>query len=302
VGFTSASADAQAKAEKVFVETVNPASARKWLAALTEEPHVAGTPAEKKLADYVLARFKEFGIERRLVRYDVFLNHPKHVSLKLVSPVEEELKLTEDPYDVDKDSTQDGMFPAFHGYGASGKAEGQVVYVNYGVPADFARLESMGISVEGKIVLARYGAAFRGLKVKEAQDRGALGVLIYSDPRDDGYMAGRCIRMGRCGRRRRSSGDRCSFSRTCRVIRPRRAGRRRRARSAWRASRWRTCRRSRRCRSRTQRQRRSFGGWAVLSCRRSGRAVCRSRITSALAPRASRWTCRWTRGSSRSTT
>ena len=190
VGFASAAADAQAKAEKVFVDTVNPASARKWLAALTEEPHVAGTPAEKKLADYVLARFKEFGIEAELVRYDVFLNHPKHVSLKLVAPVEEELKLTEDPYDVDKDSTQDGMFPAFHGYGASGRAEGQVVYVNYGVPADFARLESMGISVEGRIVLARYGAAFRGLKVKEAQDRGALGVLIYSDPRDDGYMAG----------------------------------------------------------------------------------------------------------------
>jgi N-acetylated-alpha-linked acidic dipeptidase len=190
VGFTAAAADAQAKAEKVFVDTVNPASARKWLAALTEEPHVAGTPAEKKLADYVLARFKEFGIEAELVRYDVFLNHPKHVSLKLVAPVEEALKLTEDPYDVDKDSTQDGMFPAFHGYGASGKAEGQVVYVNYGVPADFARLESMGISVEGKIVIARYGAAFRGLKVKEAQDRGALGVLIYSDPRDDGYMAG----------------------------------------------------------------------------------------------------------------
>ena len=190
VGFTSASADAQVKAEKVFIDTVNPASARKWLAALTEEPHVAGTPAEKRLADYVLARFKEFGIEAELVRYDVFLNHPKHVSLKLVAPVEEDLKLTEDPYDVDKDSTQDGMFPAFHGYGASGKAEGQVVYVNYGVPADFARLESMGISVEGKIVIARYGAAFRGLKVKEAQDRGALGVLIYSDPRDDGYMAG----------------------------------------------------------------------------------------------------------------
>ncbi|MEX2663175.1 MAG: M28 family peptidase, partial [Vicinamibacterales bacterium] len=189
-GFSAASVEAQTRAERVFLDTVTPASARKWLAALTEEPHVAGTPAEKKLADYVLARFKEFGLTAEIVRYDVFLNHPKHVSLKLVAPVDEELKLREDPYDVDKDSTQEGMFPAFHGYGASGKAEGQVVYVNYGVPADFATLEGMGISVEGKIVLARYGAAFRGLKVKEAQDRGALGVLIYSDPRDDGYMAG----------------------------------------------------------------------------------------------------------------
>jgi N-acetylated-alpha-linked acidic dipeptidase len=190
LGFAAGSIEAQAKAEKVVVETVTPASARTWLAALTEEPHVAGTPAEKRVADYVLARFKEFGLSAEQVRYDVFLNHPKQVSLELVSPVIEKLKLREDPYDVDKDSSSDGMFPAFHGYGASGSAEGQVVYVNYGSPADFVALADMGISVEGKIALVRYGGAFRGLKVKEAQDRGAIGALIYSDPRDDGYGAG----------------------------------------------------------------------------------------------------------------
>jgi N-acetylated-alpha-linked acidic dipeptidase len=189
-GFAPASIDAQIAAERVFLDTVTPDRARRWLAALTEDPHVAGTPAEKKVADYVLARFKEFGLDAEIVRYDVFINHPSHVSLKLTSPVEEELKLHEEPYDVDKDSSQEGMFPAFHGYGASGRAEGQVVYVNYGSPADFARLAGLGISVDGKIALVRYGGAFRGLKVKEAQDRGAVGVLIYSDPRDDGYMAG----------------------------------------------------------------------------------------------------------------
>ena len=109
LGFGAASGNAQAEAEKVFLDTVTPASARKWLAALTEEPHVAGTPAEKKVADYVLARFKEFGLSAELVRYDVFLNHPKHVSLKLVAPVEEDLKLREEPYEVDKDSTATGM-------------------------------------------------------------------------------------------------------------------------------------------------------------------------------------------------
>lgn len=190
LGFAANAVEGQARAERVLLDTVTPASARRWLAALTEEPHVAGTPAEKKVADYVLARFKEFGLETEMVRYDVFLNHPKQVSLKITSPVEEDLKLTEEPYEVDKDSTMDGMFPAFHGYGASGAAEGQVVYVNYGTPADYARLSGLGISVEGKIALARYGAVFRGLKVKEAQDRGALGVLIYSDPADDGYMRG----------------------------------------------------------------------------------------------------------------
>ncbi len=189
-GFFAGSREAQARAEKAFLETPAPERAQGWLFALTEEPHVAGTPQEKKLAEYVLGRFKEFGLEAEMLRYDVFLNHPRSVSLKLVAPVEMELALREEPYDVDKDSTPRGMFPAFHGYGASGKAEGAVVYVNYGTPADYETLQRLGVSVEGRVALARYGAVFRGLKVKEAQDRGATGVLIYSDPADDGYMRG----------------------------------------------------------------------------------------------------------------
>lgn len=190
LGFAAGSREAQAGAERVMLDTVAADRTRRFLADLTEEPHVAGTPEEKRVADYVLARFKEFGLETEMVRYDVFLNHPEEVSLTIVSPVEEKLALIEAPMDVDKDSSPDGMFPAFHGYGASGDAEGQVVYVNYGSPADFARLEALGISVDGRIALARYGGAFRGLKVKEAQDRGAVGVIIYSDPADDGYMRG----------------------------------------------------------------------------------------------------------------
>jgi N-acetylated-alpha-linked acidic dipeptidase len=189
-GFSQTSREGQARAEKVFLDTPAPDRARRWLAQLAEDPHVAGTPQEKKAADYVLARFKEFGLDAEMTRYDVFLNHPRSVSLKLTAPVEMELKLREDAYDVDKDSSATDMFPAFHGYGASGRAEGQVVYVNYGSPADFDRLRGMGISVEGKVALVRYGGAFRGLKVKESQDRGAAGVLIYSDPADDGYMRG----------------------------------------------------------------------------------------------------------------
>lgn len=189
-GFFPASRAAQARAEKAFLDTPAPERARRHLFQLTEEPHVAGTPQEKKVAEYVLARFKELGLEAEMVRYDVFLNHPKRVSLKLIAPLEQELKLVEDPYDADKDSTPSGVFPAFHGYGASGQAAGQVVYVNYGTPADYERLRGLGVSVEGRVALVRYGAVFRGLKVKEAQDRGATGVLIYSDPADDGYMRG----------------------------------------------------------------------------------------------------------------
>lgn len=179
-----------AQVEKVFMDTPSPEKARQWLFALTEEPHVAGTAAEHKVAQWVADRFKEFGLEVETVKYDVFLNHPKNVSLRMTIPREEKLSLVEDVYSKDKDSTSQGQFPAFHGYGASGKAAGQIVYVNYGSPADFERLKSMGVSVEGKIALVRYGGAFRGLKVKEAQDRGALGVLIFSDPADDGYAKG----------------------------------------------------------------------------------------------------------------
>jgi N-acetylated-alpha-linked acidic dipeptidase len=108
----------------------------------------------------------------------------------MTHPSREALALVEDSYPQDKDSTTSGQFPAFHGYGASGSASGQIIYVNYGSPADHEQLTSMGLSVEGKIVLARYGGPFRGLKVKEAEERGAIGVLIYSDPADDGYMRG----------------------------------------------------------------------------------------------------------------
>jgi N-acetylated-alpha-linked acidic dipeptidase len=190
LGFFSASVGAQRDAEEVFLATPAGAKARRWLFQLTEEPHVAGTPQEKKVAEYVRDKLTELGLEAEMVGYEVFLNHPKHVSLQLVEPVEEPLALMEDAVELDKDSTAHGMFPGFHGYGASGKARGQVVYVNYATPDDFEKLEKLGISAEGRIVLARYGKVFRGLKVREAQNAGAIGVILFSDPADDGYMKG----------------------------------------------------------------------------------------------------------------
>lgn len=190
VGFSKASAEALAKYERIMLDTPSPANARKWLEALTAEPHVAGTPAEKKVADYVRDRLTEFGLSVETIKYDVFLNHPKLVSLTMTAPSRQELALKEDVIPQDKVTGSPGQFPGFHGYGASGVAAGQVIYVNYGAPADHERLKAMGLSVDGKIVLVRYGGAFRGLKVKEAQERGAIGVLIYSDPADDGYMRG----------------------------------------------------------------------------------------------------------------
>ncbi|PYS97449.1 MAG: aminopeptidase [Acidobacteria bacterium] len=190
IGFFAASRDPQARAEAALLRTPTPEQERAWLRALTEEPHVAGTPEDRKTAEYVRDRLQEFGLKTEIVPYEILLNYPKTVSLRLLAPEAAELSLREEGYARDKDSYSQAAFPAFHGYGASGKASGQVVYVNHGTHEDFERLDSLGVSVEGRIALVRYGKVFRGLKVKEAQAHGARGVIIYSDPADDGYMKG----------------------------------------------------------------------------------------------------------------
>jgi len=190
LGFLSGGRDAERKAEREMLSVPTPERERAWLHALTEEPHVAGTPQGKKLAEYVRDRLVEFGLKTEIVPYDIWLNHPVSVSLNLVKPEPASLSLREEGYLRDKSSFSEAAFPGFHGYGASGKAAGKVVYVNYGTHEDFERLESLGLSVEGRIVIVRYGKVFRGLKVKEAQARGAKAVIIYSDPADDGYMQG----------------------------------------------------------------------------------------------------------------
>ena len=189
-GFFATSQPAQQRAEAVFLATPTPEKARQWLVHLTEEPHVAGTRQQHRIAEYLREQLESFGLDAELVRYDVFLNYPRAVSLRLTEPEEIELALIEDFYAEDKDSAQRGVLPGFHGYGASGTADGQVVYANYGRRSDYEKLEKMGVSVAGRIVLARYGKVFRGLKVKEAEQRGAAGVVIYSDPADDGFMKG----------------------------------------------------------------------------------------------------------------
>ncbi len=198
LGFFPASRAAQAKAEALALGVPTPENARAWLRTLTEEPHVAGTRADYRTAIFVRDKLREWGWKADLAEYEVLLNYPKKVAhgvsispyLKLIRPDAKELSLNEQPNTADKDSASPLAFPAFHGYGVSGEATGQVVYANYGRPEDFATLDRMGIEVKDKIVLVRYGDIFRGLKVRNAQKRGAKGILIFSDPGDDGYAKG----------------------------------------------------------------------------------------------------------------
>ena len=192
IGFAPGSHEARQEAEAVALAVPSPEKARAWLRTLTEEPHVAGTQADLRTAEFVRDKLREWGWTADLVEYEVLLNYPveNSVELHLTEPEDRPLKVMEDVHVPDKDSADPTAFPAFHGYGASGTAEGQVVYGNYGTPADFDALDAMGVDVKRRIVLLRYGGIFRGLKVLNAQKRGAAGVLIYSDPADDGYARG----------------------------------------------------------------------------------------------------------------
>ena len=121
----------------------------------------------------------------------------RSAALAIERPIAKKLSLDEAPVATDKDSASSAAFGAFNGYGVSGAASGQVVYVNYGRPEDYVAIEKMGIDVKGKIVLVRYGSLFRGLKVRNAQKRGAAGILIFSDPADDGFAKGDVYPHGR---------------------------------------------------------------------------------------------------------
>jgi N-acetylated-alpha-linked acidic dipeptidase len=190
LGFFPASQASQLRAEEVFLSTPTPEQSERWLHQLTEEPHVAGTENDRTLSELVRDQLKEYGFDVEVATYPVLLNYPKRVALRMLEPAPRDLSLFEEGSLQDKDSYSRDAFPAFHGYGASGKSAGQVVYANYGRDEDFKKLEEMGVSVKRRIVLVRYGQIFRGLKVREAQMRGAAGVIIYSDPADDGYMKG----------------------------------------------------------------------------------------------------------------
>lgn len=198
IGFSPRSAEKERAAEAHAVAVPTPENARRWLRTLTAEPHVAGTPADHKTAVFVRDKLREWGWTADLVEFEVLLNYPRRqADLQLRRPILKRLEVDEAPVASDKDSASSEAFGAFNGYGTSGSAVGQVVYANYGRPDDFSALEKMGIDIKGKIVLVRYGEIFRGLKIYNAQKRGALGILILSDPADDGYAKGDTYPNGR---------------------------------------------------------------------------------------------------------
>ena len=188
-GFTPGAAAAQAAVEREAIGLPDPARARAHARALTLAPHVAGTEAQARTRDYIVRQMSGWGISTVARQYDVWMPHATEVHVWRVAPDPRELELVEPPIAGDSGSMQPAYLPV-NGYSGEGDASGEVVYVNYGLIEDYAQLDSIGISVKGRIVLARYGRSFRGIKAREAEKRGAAALLMYSDPIDDGYVRG----------------------------------------------------------------------------------------------------------------
>ena len=164
-------------------------SARVHSRTLSARPHVAGTPAQRATADYVLRRMAGWGLDTIRPAYRVWLPHQDSAVVEILGPTRVRLRLEEPPV-RDDPGTHGAPWPAMNGFSGAGDVSGEVVYVNYGYAEDYATLDSLGVSVHGRVVLARYGRGFRGMKVDEAERRGAAAVLLYSDPWEDGFFRG----------------------------------------------------------------------------------------------------------------
>jgi N-acetylated-alpha-linked acidic dipeptidase len=181
----------QAQIDRRFIASPDPNLAEAHLRALTAEPHMAGTSEDRKTAEYVAQKFRDAGLETQIVEYKVLLPRPLEVSVDVTAPPNVRMHgPTRERVDGDPFQDDPRVVMPFNGYSPSGDIEAELVYANYGRPEDFKRLEELNVEVRGKIVVVRYGANYRGVKSYVAQEHGAAGVIIYSDPMDDGYFRG----------------------------------------------------------------------------------------------------------------
>jgi N-acetylated-alpha-linked acidic dipeptidase len=191
VGLSIHAADSsQAWEEKLRAIPV-PQNMRDYMQRLSARPHHVGSPYDQDNAEWILAKLKSWGLDAKIENFDVLFPTPKERLVEMVEPVKFTAKLEEPAVAIDPTSNQKSeQLPVYNAYSIDGEATAPLVYVNYGIPADYEELARMGVSVNGAIVIARYGASWRGIKPKVAAEHGALACIIYSDPRDDGYFAG----------------------------------------------------------------------------------------------------------------
>jgi N-acetylated-alpha-linked acidic dipeptidase len=190
-GYSKASAASEITLEKRFQDGIVPGNIRENMRRLSARPHHVGSPYDKDNAEWILARMKEWGLDAHIETFSVLFPTPKERIVELLEPTQYRAKLQEPVLPIDPTSSQTAeQLPTYNAYSADGDVMAPLVYVNYGIREDYEQLDRMGISVKGAIVIARYGSGWRGTKPKVAAEHGAIGCIIYSDPRGDGYFHG----------------------------------------------------------------------------------------------------------------
>ncbi len=190
-GFSADASKTEHDWETKFRAMPDPATMRAYMQRLSARPHHVGSPYDKDNAEWILAKFKEWGLDAKIETFDVLFPTPKERALEMVEPTHFTAKIQEPAVSVDPTSNQNAeQLPSYNAYSIDGDVTAPLVYVNFGIPDDYDQLERLGISVKGAIVIARYGDSWRGIKPKVAAEHGAVGCLIYSDPHDDGYSPG----------------------------------------------------------------------------------------------------------------
>ena len=188
-GFTKSSSAGERQWEQKFRALPSPQLMRDYMQRLSARPHHVGSPYDKANAEWILSKFKEFGWDAHIETFDVLFPTPKERLVEMIEPTKFTARLQEPPVAGDPTSGQTSeQLPTYNAYSIDGDVTAPLVFVNYGLPEDYDQLQRLGISVKGAIVIAKYGHSWRGIKPKVAGEHGAIGCIIYSDPRDDGYF------------------------------------------------------------------------------------------------------------------
>src|SRR5580698_11192735 len=189
-GFAANRIEPEHQLEHKFRSIPDAAHAERNLRRITQEPHMAGTEASHRLAEWLRDQYRSYGFDAEIISYSVWLAQPREIKLELTAPDKKTLATPEQPFEVDPDTSNKNIVAGFNTFSPSGDVTAPDVYVNYGMQSDYRELDKLGISVAGKIAIARYGGCYRGIKTKLAEEHKALALIIYSDPEDDGYVAG----------------------------------------------------------------------------------------------------------------
>jgi N-acetylated-alpha-linked acidic dipeptidase len=190
LGFSSRSIVPERASEAKFAAQLSTESISEFHRTITKRPHIAGTPASMAVAETIRKGLESAGLQTEVQEFQVYLSTPKSINVELVEPSRQPLNVREPANPLDPDSANPELVPAFVAYSASGEVQAPVVYVNYGLPPDYAKVAAAGVDVRGKIVMARYARSHRAVKIHTAQEQGAAAIIIYSDPADDGYAKG----------------------------------------------------------------------------------------------------------------